>query len=119
MIVWALIILSGQVKEDQGQTVVIGGVTQKIQHAWKEVVVFNIPFPPLFPPAEHLTARPDRPRPAPAFPLSDGQPRYQHSDPAGPALSSVQLRHHSGPIYQQADRVSRTSTFFFSFEQKE
>ena len=59
--------------------------------------------------AEHLIARPDRPRPAPAVPLTDGQPWYQHSDPAGPAISSVQLRHHSGSIDQQTDRVSRPS----------
>lgn len=58
----------------------------------------------LFAPTEHLTARPDRPRPAPA--LTDGQPRNQHSHPAGPAFTSVQLCHHSGSIHQQADRVS-------------
>uniref|UniRef100_A0A8P4KJB2 cAMP responsive element binding protein 5b n=1 Tax=Dicentrarchus labrax TaxID=13489 RepID=A0A8P4KJB2_DICLA len=55
--------------------------------------------------SDHLTAWPGRPRSAPAFPLTDGQPRYQHSDPAGLALSSVQLRHHSGSIHQQTDRA--------------
>lgn len=55
--------------------------------------------------ADHLAAR--SVRPAPAVPLADGQPWHQHRDPAGPSLPSVQLRHHSGSIHQQTDRVSR------------
>lgn len=63
---------------------------------------FHTPLLYLFAPTEYLTARP---RPAPA--LTDGQPWNQHSHPAGPAFTTVQLCHHSGSIHQQTDRVSR------------
>lgn len=71
---------------------------RRMWHSWQiSNFVYSFLFP--FPAAEHLTARPGRPRPAPAVPLTNGQPWYQHSDPAGSAFSSVQLCHHSGSIH--------------------
>lgn len=92
-------------KEGQGQTVVIAWVILKdLTCSGKTLQCLKIPLLYLFAPTEYLTARPGRPRPAPA--LTDGQPWHQHSDPAGPSLSTVQLCHHSGSIHQQTDRVS-------------